>query len=212
MDGKLRKENIVSRSKNKLLYETNEENKRFFVEFELRKTLCPNCLVKKTDSYLFEVKIRVEGRSMREREVMFLVDSIRKICLQSLDQNFVYRFSENKDGVDVLVSSKKLAEQIVSHIRQQFYGKLVQSYKLVSETHDRIRVFKTTYSYRIISPSVGSVYRVNNQLYQVESVGVDHVVLSAIKIKHKMALKKHELIAMYTANRVEVITQEGSII
>jgi NMD protein affecting ribosome stability and mRNA decay len=204
--------NIVSRAKDRLVYEVIDSNKKTLIQYQLKKSLCMNCLIQKNDSYLFEVKIRVEGRAMNPREAMYLIDSIRRTCLESLDQDFVYRFSKNKEGVDVLISSKKLAEQIVGGLKQKFDGRLTQSFKLVSEKHDRTRVFKTTYSYRILSPSVGSVYRINNHLYEVVRVENGEVFLTAIKGRENMVFTKHELISMYKSNKVEVLTQQGSIL
>lgn len=212
LDEILAQKNVVSKTKDKIVYESLEGNRKTLTQLYLKRTLCTNCLTQKTDSYLFEVKLRVEGRSMSARETMYFMELIRKTCLEASDQDFVYRFSENKDGVDLLVSSKKVAEQIVAAIRKRFDGKLTQSYKLVGEKHDRRRVFKTTYSYRMLSPSVGSIYRIGNKLYQVTRVGVDDVTLSAIKSDEKMTLKRQELISMYVADRIKVLSQSGSII
>ncbi|MEM0121133.1 MAG: NMD3-related protein [Thermoprotei archaeon] len=204
--------NIVSRAKDRLNYEVVESGEKTVIHYQLKKSLCTNCLIQKSDSYLFEVKVRVEGRAMNQRETMYLVGSIRRTCGENLDQHFVYRFSKNKEGVDVLLSSKKLAEHIVSKLKNEFDGRLTQSFKLISEKHDRTRIFKTTYSYRILSPSVGSVYIINNQLYEVTQVENGEVSLTAIKGTDKVKMAKHELIAMYKTNRIKVLSQNESIV
>lgn len=208
----LSQKNIISKTKEKVVFEDIQKGRKVLTQMRLERVLCNNCLTQKTDSYLFEVKVRVEGRSMSKRETIYLMESIRKTCEESAHQDFVYRFSENKDGVDVLVSSKKVAEEIVLNIRKQFAGKLIQSYRLISEKHDGTRIFKTTFSYRILSPSVGSVYLFDNQLYQVVDIGGNEVTLSAIKSKHKITLKRHELINLYVANRIKVLSQSAPII
>lgn len=206
------KENIISKTKGKIVYESIDGNKKILTQLQLERSLCPGCLTQKTDSYLFEVKVRVEGRAMQRRETIYLMESIRRTCLESPNQDFVYRFSDSKDGVDVLVSSKKVAEEIVSNIRKHFDGKLIQSYKLISEKHDGTRVFKTTYSYRILSPSIGSIYLIDRQLYEIVHVDNNEVTLLAIKGKGKKTMKRHELLSMYVANKVKVLSQNQPII
>ncbi len=200
---------VLSRSKEKIVYEDTENSTYIFLY--LKKSICINCLTQKNDSYLFEVKIRVESRNMVQREILYVKDLIRNLIDKSKGYQ-VYRFSENKEGVDVLTSSKKLAEKIVWELDQQFDGKINQSFKLISETHDGVRIYKTTFSFKIFYPSRESVYRLNDQLYQVIRVEDKKVFLRSIKADKELTIKKYELINMYRANQIKVLSQKEPIV
>lgn len=177
----------------------------------LSHTICPRCLIHKNRSYPYEIKVRIEGRALSRREVVYISQLIQE-SLRDEGQKLVYEYTENKDGVDLSVSTKKGFNTVLNHLRRKFRAKEVSSYKLVGEAHDKRRLFRTTVSYRIILFEKGNVMRLGQSLFEVDSVGKSGVKLRDMKTHATTRLEKHKLAEMIRRGEAETVLQNGQII
>lgn len=174
-------------------------------------TICPRCLIHKNRSYLYEIKVRVEGRALSRREAAYVSQLIQE-SLKDQDQNLAYEYVANKDGVDLSISSKKGFNTVLSHLRNRFRAKEVSSYKLVGEAHDKRRLFKTTVSYRIILFEKGNVMRLGKSLFEVDLVDKSGVKLRDMKTHATAHVEKRKLAEMIRRGEAETVLQNGQII
>ncbi|MEM3856910.1 MAG: NMD3-related protein [Thermoprotei archaeon] len=187
------------------------EGSATFNGLELVRSICTNCTIAKTKAYLFEVKIRVEGRAMSTREVMYLTDLVEGLLDSLDDRNFVHDYSETKDGVDVLLSTRKTAERLLKEMRSRFLGRENRSYKLVGETHDKRRIYRTTFSYRILPLTEGALLRIDSQLCSVTKFRGGFLVAADMQGReHKF--RTSDVFQLYKRGKIEVIRQSDPII
>jgi NMD protein affecting ribosome stability and mRNA decay len=177
----------------------------------LNKTICTNCLIQKNKSYLFELKIRFGGRPMNEREVIYVTDLIEQTVLTMNDRNFVYEYSDDKNGVDVLFSTRKGAESVLKRLKNEFWGKEVLSSKLIGETHDKRRIYKTTFSFKILSFAKGTIFLLENNLCEVVDTNKKMVTFRYVDTSSTNQLTRFQMLELYRKDKIKMVVQKGSL-
>ncbi|MCL5788239.1 MAG: NMD3-related protein [Candidatus Marsarchaeota archaeon] len=177
----------------------------------LIRSTCTNCLIAKNKGYLFELKVRVEGRAMNPRENMYVTEMVESTLNSMEDRNFVHDYSENRDGVDVLLSTRKTVEKLLRRLREEFLGKETKSFKLVGETHDKRRIYKSTFSYRILPLGSGTLLRINSELCTVNNYGRGKLTVST-EAGTKQVFSTSDVFELYKRGRLEVVSQESSFV
>jgi NMD protein affecting ribosome stability and mRNA decay len=177
----------------------------------LDRAICTNCIIQKNKSYLFELKIRFVGRPMNEREIIYVMDLIEQTVFAMNDKNFVYEYSDDKDGVNVLFSTRKGAESVLKRLKNEFWGKEVHSSKLIGESHDRRRIYKTTFSFKILSFAKGTIFLLENNLAEIIEINKKTVTFKYMDASSTNQLTKFQMLELYRKDKIKVVVQKGSL-
>ena len=106
-------------------------------EIQWKKTLCPRCARESGGYYEAIIQVRGKNPEARAEEVASLVTRERG------EYNFVSKVVNRKEGIDLYVGSKKIAEKVARKIERRYGIKPVRSYTLVTE-RDGKRLYRLT--------------------------------------------------------------------
>lgn len=106
-------------------------------ELRLRKTLCPRCARESGGYYEAVIQIRGKDAYAHAEEVA------RMVAREKGEYNFVSKVVNRKEGIDLYVGSKKVAEKVARKIERRYGIKPVRSYTLVTE-RDGKRLYRLT--------------------------------------------------------------------
>ena len=174
--------------------------------------VCPNCIIRKNKSYLFELKVRIEGRVMQPREVMFVSSIAENTLKAERDQNFVYEFVPKREGLDLLFSTRKSMVAVLDRLNNEFAAKETMSSKLVGEKRDRRRIYKSTVSFKIFPFAEGTIFRYGGDLHEVVRVQGHSLSYSSKSNSQISEIPKIKALELYRRGQLEVLVQKGSIL
>ena len=106
-------------------------------EIQLKKMLCPRCARESGGYYEAIVQIRGRNAFSRAEEVAHM------IAREKGEFNFVSKVVDKKEGVDLYVGSRKVADKVARKIEKRYGVKPVRSYTLVTE-RDGKRLYRLT--------------------------------------------------------------------
>ena len=102
-----------------------QREEKYHLRIEEKKILCNRCAKMKSGYY--ESKLQLRG-NVPENALDFIDSQIKKI--ESRNDNAFYRIEKIKDGLDVFVGSKSVANKIAEQMKKQLKAELKRSYKL----------------------------------------------------------------------------------
>lgn len=106
-------------------------------EIRLKKTLCPRC-ARESGGY-YEAIIQVRGSNIYEH-----AEEIANMVVHGKGEyNFVAKVIERREGVDLYVGSRKIADKVAKRIEKKYGIKAVRSYTLVTEKNGK-RLYRLT--------------------------------------------------------------------
>ncbi len=106
-------------------------------EIRLKKTLCPRC-ARESGGY-FEAIIQVRGANVYQH-----AEEIARMVEQGKGEyNFVAKVVERREGVDLYVGSRKIADKVAKRIERRYGIKAVRSHTLVTEKNGK-RLYRLT--------------------------------------------------------------------
>lgn len=106
-------------------------------EIILKKTLCPRC-ARESGGY-YEAVIQIRGSNVYDHAE----EVARMVEREKGEYNFVAKVVERKEGVDLYVGSRKIAEKVAKKIERRYGIKPVRSYTLVTEKNGK-RLYRVT--------------------------------------------------------------------
>lgn len=106
-------------------------------EIKLKKTLCPRC-ARESGGY-YEAVIQIRGEDVYDHAE----EIARMIVREKGEYNFVSKIIERKEGIDLYVGSRKIADKVAKKIERRYGIKPVRSYTLVTEK-DGKRLYRLT--------------------------------------------------------------------
>ena len=110
-------------------------------EIPIEKVLCPRC-GRATGGY-FQAIIQVRGADVEKHaeEIARLVER------EGGEYAFVSRVEFTKDGIDLYIGSKKVADKVARKIERRYGIKAIRSHRLITEIQGK-RVYRLTVSLR----------------------------------------------------------------
>ncbi len=112
------------------------------VDIDVKKTVCQICS-RRFGGY-YETKIQLRGDY--EEILDFIDDEIRRYAIK--DPKVFYRLETTKNGVDLFVSSRQIANTISQKVKKIFNVKLTKSRKLITKKQGR-NIYRDVIAIRI---------------------------------------------------------------
>ncbi len=118
------------------------------VRIAIKKTQCPVCT--KSHGEYWELKVQIRGnKDLVEAaldDALKMIDSLAKKDARAR----ILQVKKLKEGVDLLIGSKKIGRDIVKRLRNKFNARVIRTRKLTGEdVHKGKRVYKETFSVRL---------------------------------------------------------------
>ncbi|MHA1911523.1 MAG: NMD3-related protein [Candidatus Kariarchaeaceae archaeon] len=139
------------------------------VQFRLQKTMCKNCLIRKTSAFSSSIQVRADSRSITNEEIEFVDNKVNEYFgnLPKISTSFVVERTEKENGVDYLLSQKNDADMIVKEIRKYTGGKIKRSKSLVGQERDGKKIFRLTILLRLPEIQIGDIIIYEGHIYTV---------------------------------------------
>lgn len=130
------------------------------VSVRIARETCPSCGRKAGDYYAGTVQIRGTERIPTDDEESRAVEIAHTVANESDDRDsFVTKVEERPEGVDIRVSSNKLAEQISNRVINELGGSVDTSPTLVTEDEEGEGVYRVAYAIRLPEFQPGDIIR-----------------------------------------------------
>jgi nonsense-mediated mRNA decay protein 3 len=131
------------------------------VPVSIAKETCTRCSRIAGDYYAGIVQIRATGRDPSTRETSRAIDVAHQVVADmeaTGDRNaFVTEVTEREEGIDIKVSTSKIAAKIARRLVEEFGGTWSSSETLVTEDEDGNEVYRVTYAVRLPRFRAGDV-------------------------------------------------------
>ncbi|WP_456477945.1 60S ribosomal export protein NMD3 [Geoglobus ahangari] len=146
-----------------------------FFEVRVRKIACERCSRQAGGYYEAIIQIRASNRSLKDEEL----ETISEMIAGSVEREhsnpraFISKIEERREGVDVYIGDKRLAQKIARNIARAFGAEMKESSKIAGREDGR-DFYRFTYLVRLPEYFVGDI---------VEEGGADVIVTSVEKRK-----------------------------
>jgi NMD protein affecting ribosome stability and mRNA decay len=139
------------------------------VEFRLQKTMCKNCLSRKTSAFSSEIQVRADSRSITNDEIELIDKKINQFFghLPQESTSFVVERTEMENGINFLLSQKNDAEMIAKEIKKYMGGKITKTKSLVGQERDGKKINRLTILLRLPTIQKGDIITYKDQLHIV---------------------------------------------
>lgn len=137
------------------------------------KEQCDRCSRFSGGYYAGNIQLRADGRKpdVFERDRAIEIAHRHEDELQEMGDrlSFITEIEENKDGIDIVVSSHSIGEVISKSIVKEFGGKVTKHPKLAGEK-DGKTIYRMTYLVRLPRYQKGDVFENNDRYYEIRGV------------------------------------------
>ncbi|MCG3219364.1 MAG: hypothetical protein KAR35_10180 [Candidatus Heimdallarchaeota archaeon] len=139
------------------------------VEFRLQKTICKNCLNRKTSAFNSSIQVRADSRSITNAEFELIDKKVNQFfgSLPQESSSFVVERTEIENGVDYLLSQKNDADMIAKEIKKYMGGKIKRTKSLVGQEKDGKKIHRLTILLRLPEIQEGDIITYKDQIYVV---------------------------------------------
>ena len=148
------------------------------LEIQWRGEQCDRCSKIAGGYYEGVVQVRADRRllSMHEKETAAEIacETERRLLEGGERLSFVSRIDELKEGLDIVVGTQHLGQEIASRITSVFGGKYTTHPKLVGEKNGR-PLYRITYSLRLPFYQRGDVIRMGKGYFEIRDVESSHL-------------------------------------
>jgi nonsense-mediated mRNA decay protein 3 len=162
---------------------------RFRTRVRVRPEVCPSCSRRRGQYYEGILQVRAAGRPLAPDER----DLVRRRVEAHVARTrgaFVMKVEEVHGGLDVYLSSNRLAKAVARDLRGELGGRVAPSPKLYGR-RDGKEVHRVTYLLRLPAYRVGDVVRLDGDEYEVVEGGA-RVVLRDLRSGERRRLRKEE--------------------
>lgn len=137
---------------------------------------CPVC-DRKTGSY-YEAILQIRFEDSGNMEIMDdLLIELNRIPDQGDPNQFISKYVQLPEGIDIYLGSKKLGEKMLKHISSSYPGSRHNSKKLAGRKEGK-DFYRFTFSYRIFNPRRGTIFQFNNRILCLKRVEKDRLLFS----------------------------------
>ncbi|MBE8540533.1 NMD3-related protein [Geoglobus acetivorans] len=177
-----------------------------FFEVRLKKIACEKCSRQAGGYYEAIIQIRADNRELKDEEL----ERIGEIIGAGMDKQrshpkaFITKIEEKKEGIDIYMGDKKLAQKIARAILKELGGELSESSKIAGRQDGR-DIYRFTYSVRLPEYFEGDIVEDDGRTAIVASVqkrkGVDIFTGRTINLKNpKVLVRKEDIMESYVVS------------
>ena len=134
------------------------------------KEQCDRCSRLSGNYYSGIIQVRAEGRKpddWEKEKAVEIASSIEETFQNNGDRlSFITKMEENRDGVDIVVSSHSIGESISKEIRNRLGGRDERHPKLIGEKKGK-PVYRITYPVRLPKFRRGDIIEINRSYFEV---------------------------------------------
>ncbi|MBO4521593.1 MAG: 60S ribosomal export protein NMD3 [Methanomicrobium sp.] len=131
---------------------------------------CDRCSRYAGGYYAGTIQLRADGRKPDEYERNSAVDIAHRVEdeVQKHGErlSFITDVEENKDGMDIIISSHNLGELVSKALTKELGGKITRHPKLIGEKNGK-QVYRITYLVRLPKYQKGDVFENNGRYYEI---------------------------------------------
>jgi len=162
------------------------------------------------------IQVRADRRGLTEYE-KFIIDKIgheTEDRLQALGErfSFISRMTEMHDGIDIIIGSKRIGEEISHDIGQRFSATVTTHPKVVGEKAG-IPIHRVTYLVRLPYHRTGDVVYANRMYLEIRDITRKYMKAVVPGTKQAYTLKEKDIRRLignvYDAEEAEVIYLSG---
>ncbi|MBN1432512.1 MAG: 60S ribosomal export protein NMD3 [Methanomicrobiaceae archaeon] len=136
------------------------------------KEQCDRCSRLSGSYYAGIIQVRAEGRKPdeweKERALEIAANLEESFQMNGDRLSFITKSEENKDGVDIVISSHSIGESISKEIKDRLGGKYTRHPKLIGEKKGK-PVYRITYLVRLPRFRRGDILEMNRGYFEVRS-------------------------------------------
>lgn len=152
---------------------------------------CPVC-DRKTGSY-YEAILQIRFEDPDNTDFLdILLKGIQNVPDSSDPNQFISKFVQLHEGVDVYLGSRKLAEKMLKFISGSYPGTRQNSKKIAGRKEGK-DVYRFTYLYRIFNPKSGSIFNFNNHILCLKKIDRDRLFFSNGLAEYETALSFQDM-------------------
>lgn len=157
----------------------NDKHSKNAGQFFIRTSLssCPACTLKRGNYY--EAIIQLRGGYGNDLENV-LSYSVRLIDEADSRDIFITRTEKKREGYDLLISDKQFARNIGRRIVEEYGGTYTETSHLVGRKEGN-EIYRITVSVRIPSFHPGDLIKIRGEMYMVEKIKSNEVILYNIE-------------------------------
>lgn len=177
-----------------------------FFEVRVKKIACERCSRQAGGYYEAIIQIRASNRSLNDEELVAISEMIASGVERehSNPRAFVSKIEERKEGVDVYLGDKRLAQKIARNIARTFGAEIKESSKIAGREDGR-DFYRFTYLVRLPEYFVGDIVEEGGVNVIVTSVekrkGYDLMTGKPVNFKNpKVVVRSGELVESYVLN------------
>ncbi len=138
---------------------------------------CPVC-DRKSGSY-FEAILQIRFEDPQNTDFLDdLLGEVGNVPDPSDPNQFISKFVQLPEGIDVYLGSRKLAERMVKHISASYPG-YRQNSKTIAGRKDGKDIYRFTYMYRIFNPKSGTILKFNDRILCLKKIENDRLMFSS---------------------------------
>jgi len=152
------------------------------IRLNVKEVVCPLCLKYKTRSYNVIIQLR-PGNSKAE-------SSVRTLAKRLQEHPGVVDVKESKDGVDLYVTDKHAATQIVKEVGAKYISRVLTTWEGYKYSK---RKPKTVYSVRIYEIDEGDLIELRDGTYEVVEVKQSYIALRNLESGEVINMSFNEL-------------------
>ena len=163
------------------------------VEIKLLGGICTLCVKKKTGADEVTVQFRALNRNLTKEEKDFATKLAFELSAEmeaEMPSAYISDIAEYHGGLDFSIGDNSLGEAIISGFKKRWIGQHEKNYKLITESKDNKRVYRTTHLFRIPEVRIGDLVIFKSSLFKIMNVHRAGVVIKSIRTYEKETTTK----------------------
>ncbi len=163
------------------------------VEIKLLGGICTICVKKKTGADEVTVQLRALHRHLTKDEKDFatkLAFTLSAEMEPEIPSAYISDISEYHGGLDFSIGDNSLGEAVVSGLKKHWIGHHAKNYKLITESKDNKKVYRTTHLFRIPEVKMNDLVIFKSLLFKVLHIHKSGVVIRSLRTNQKETTTK----------------------
>ncbi|TFF87108.1 MAG: hypothetical protein EU550_03965 [Promethearchaeota archaeon] len=153
------------------------------VKLNIDYELCENCLNLRSGTYFKSIlQLRVDSSSHFEmlKDILNKIHNLVKERFDEDDRQYISKIVNQKNGVDVYLSTNELMNHIISYLRSRYHFLLKRSKKLIGRDSQRGKgIYRLKTLIKFLSIKKKDIIEINNQKFIVEQILKNKVILKS---------------------------------
>lgn len=176
------------------------------VEVELIWKLCPACMKVKSQVEHAILQIRAYGRELNDIEKREIINFIEKELykLYNRDREAVILEKDEKEGINIYLSSKKIAKWLVNSLKRRYIIRVLETNKVIGVDSSGKTITKVTIRVLLNPLKVGDIIIYKGKLLLVKEVTSNFVMGLDLDSYKSVKLLPNELFS----NKIKRIDRE----